>query len=171
MREARRLDNTVIIYTSDNGFIYDDPGREGKNSAYEGSIRVPLLMRGPGIPEDATRSQLVNNLDVAATIVELAGAKPDLLLDGRSLVPLFAERDAAWRGALLIDGDTFEAVRTDSKVYIRSANGFEELYDLHADPYELENKARDPSYANDLTMLRADHDRLVPCVAASCWMP
>jgi arylsulfatase A-like enzyme len=62
LREARKLDNTVIIYTSDNGFIYDDPGREGKNSAYEGSIRVPLLMRGPGIPEDAIRSQLVNNL-------------------------------------------------------------------------------------------------------------
>ena len=171
LRDARKLDNTVIIYTSDNGFIYDDPGREGKNSAYEGSIRVPLLMRGPGIPEDATRGQLVNNLDLVATIVELAGAKPDLSLDGRSLVPLFAERDVAWRGALLIDGGTFEAVRTDSKAYIRSANGFEELYDLYADPYELENKARDPSYANDLTMLRADYDRLAPCVAASCWMP
>lgn len=54
----------------------------GKTSAYEGSIKVPLVVRGPGIPENETREQLVNNLDVVATIVELAGATPGLTLDG-----------------------------------------------------------------------------------------
>jgi N-acetylglucosamine-6-sulfatase len=82
------LENTVIIYTSDNGNIFGDHRMIGKTSAYEGAIRVPLILRGPGIPENERREQLVNNLDVVATIVELAGATPGVMLDGRSLSPL-----------------------------------------------------------------------------------
>ena len=171
LRDARKLDNTVIIYTSDNGFIYGNPGREGKNSPYEGSIRVPLLLRGPGIPENAKRDQLVNNLDVVATIVELAGAKPGRTLDGRSLVPLFTDANIPWRSAILIDGKGAEAVRTASRKYIKSKNGSEELYDLATDPQELENKAGSSSYASDLAALRRVHDSLTSCTGASCWSP
>ena len=56
LRSAGKLDNTVIFYTSDNGFMYGDHEMSGKNSYWEGSIRVPLVIRGPGIPENATRS-------------------------------------------------------------------------------------------------------------------
>jgi len=171
LQDARKIENTVVIYTSDNGFIYGTPGREGKNTPYEGSIRVPLLMRGPGIPENATRSQLVNNLDVVATIVELAGAKPGFQFDGRSLVPLFTDANASWRSTILIDGGKATAVRTEFRKYARSKDGFEELYDLRADPYELENKADSPSYASDLTALRRIHDNLTSCAGASCWIP
>ena len=98
-----KLDNTVVIYTSDNGFLFDDHRLVGKTAAYEGSIKVPLLMRGPDIPEHQTRDQLVSNLDVTATIIDLPGAKPGLRLDGMSLVPLFANADRPWRSALLIE--------------------------------------------------------------------
>ena len=71
LKDTGKLDNTVVIYTSDNGFLFGDHRLVGKTAAYEGSIKVPLLMRGPGIPEDQTRDQLVSNLDVTATIVDL----------------------------------------------------------------------------------------------------
>ena len=171
LQDARKLENTVVIYTSDNGFIFANPGREGKNTPYEGSIRVPLLMRGPGIPQNATRSHLVNNLDVVATIVELAGAKPGLQLDGRSLVPLFTDANASWRSAILIDGEKASAVRTEFRKYARSNKGFEELYDLRADPYELENKTGSSFYASDLTALRRIYDSLTSCAGANCWIP
>ena len=76
---AGKLDHTAIIYTSDNGYLFGEHRLIGKSVAYEESIKVPLVMRGPGIPANATRSQLVDNLDVVATIVDLARAKPRLL--------------------------------------------------------------------------------------------
>ena len=79
LKETGKLDDTVIIYTSDNGFMYGEHRLIGKSAAYEESIKVPLLMRGPGIPKNETRSELVNNLDVVATIAELAGATPRLV--------------------------------------------------------------------------------------------
>ena len=100
LKDTGKLEHTVVIYTSDNGFLFGDHRLVGKTAAYEGSIKVPLLMRGPGIPEDQTRDQLVSNLDVTATIVDLAGAKPGVPLDGKSLVPLFVSADAPWRSAL-----------------------------------------------------------------------
>src|SRR5262249_46616154 len=97
LKETGKLDHTVIIYTSDNGFMYGQHSLVGKSAAYEESIKVPLLMRGPGIPKNETRSQLVNNLDMVATIAELAGASAQLDLDGRSLTKLFADANTPWR--------------------------------------------------------------------------
>jgi N-acetylglucosamine-6-sulfatase len=179
LQSAGKLDNTVVIYTSDNGFLYGDHGVSGKNSFYEGSIRVPLVVRGPGIPENATRSQLVNNLDVPATIEQLAGVTPGIAPDGHTLSPLFADADAPWRSALLIEGSDdqsararrYVAVRTATKKYVHRTDGSEELYDLAADPYELQDKAGDASYAGDLAALRDIQDRLKSCAGPSCWVP
>ena len=180
LKETGKLDNTVVIYTSDNGFLFGDHRLVGKTAAYEGSIKVPLLMRGPGIPEDQTRDQLVNNLDVTATIVDLAGAKPGVPLDGKSLVPLFADADAPWRGALLIESpvtrfdkktNRYAGVRTATKKYVRYEGGFEELFDLTADAYELKNVVHDPAYASDLSALRGAYDTLKPCAGTSCFVP
>ena len=91
LKQAGKLDNTLIVYTSDNGFLYGQHRLIGKSAAYEESIKVPLVMRGPGIPKGETRAALVNNLDVVATVAELAGASPGYALDGRSLTPLFAD--------------------------------------------------------------------------------
>ena len=76
LNRAGKLDNTLIVYTSDNGFLYGQHRLIGKSAAYEESIKVPLVMRGPRIPKDETRAELVNNLDVVATIAELAGVSP-----------------------------------------------------------------------------------------------
>jgi N-acetylglucosamine-6-sulfatase len=178
LQSANKLDDTIIVFTSDNGFMYGDHRLESKIVPYEGSIRVPLVIRGPGIPENQTRNELVNNLDLVATIEDLAGATPGLVPDGRSLTPLFAGDDVPWRVALLAEGgdDTanptrrFAAVRTATRKYVKYDNGFEELYDLSADPYELENKVGDAAFAGDLAMLRSQHDRLKSCAGMSCWI-
>ncbi len=179
LKTAGKLDNTVIIYTSDNGYVYGDHRLFGKNSVYEPSIKVPLVVAGPGIPKNETRNQLVNNLDVTATIEQLAGVKPGLVPDGRSFLPVLADANAAWRSALLVEGGNdissperrYAAVRTATRKYVRYGDGSEELYDLVNDPYELDSKVKDPSYAGDATMLRSLHDRLQNCVGDGCWVP
>jgi arylsulfatase A-like enzyme len=180
LRDTNKLDNTVLIYTSDNGFLFGDHRPIGKTAAYEGSIKVPLLMRGPGIPERETRDQLVNNLDLTATILDLAGAKPGIPLDGKSLKPLFADAKAPWRSAILIESpvtrferaaNRYAGVRTTTKKYVKYDGGFEELFDLAADPHELRNKAQDPAYASDLATLRGIENTLKSCAGAGCWVP
>jgi arylsulfatase A-like enzyme len=169
----------VIIFTSDNGYVYGDHRLFGKNSVYEPSIKVPLVVEGPGIPRDETREQLVNNLDVAATIQQVAGVKPGIVPDGRSLLPVIADAKAPWRSAILVEGGNdvakpekrYAAVRTATRKYVRYGDGFEELYDLSSDPYELDNKVKDSRYAGDAAMLRELHDRLKSCVSAGCWVP
>ena len=179
LNTAGKLDNTVIIYTSDNGYVYGDHRLFGKNSVYEPSIRVPLVVKVPGIPGNETRDQLVNNLDVAATIQEVAGLKAGIAPDGRSLLPILHDAKAPWRSAILVEGGNgvsksdrrYAAVRTATRKYVRYEDGFEELYDLVADPYELDNKLKDPGYAGDAAMLRDLHDRLKSCVGAGCLVP
>jgi N-acetylglucosamine-6-sulfatase len=153
LRSTGRLNNTVIIYTSDNGFEFGDHRLLGKNSVYEPSIRVPLVMKGPDIPQNETRNQLVNNLDLVATIEEIAGLAPNVVPDGRSLMPVLRDGKAPWRSAILVEGGVdvssnssrYAAVRTATRKYVQHEDGFEELYDLLVDPYELENKAHDPA--------------------------
>jgi len=173
LQATGKLDNTVIIYTSDNGYEYGDHRLVGKISVYEGSIKVPLVMKGLGIPMNETRSELVNNLDVVASIEEIAGVTPGIVADGRSLIPVLLDGRAPWRSAILIEGGAkrYSAVRTATRKYVHYVDGFEELYDLVTDPYELENKAHDPGYAGDIASLRGINDKLKSCAGAGCWIP
>jgi N-acetylglucosamine-6-sulfatase len=178
LERTGQLDHTVIIYTSDNGFLFGEHRLIGKSAAYEESIKVPLLMRGPGIPAGETRAQLVSNLDVVATIVDLAHAHPGVPLDGRSLVPLFGSAEVPWRGALLFESpvnrfeparNRYTGVRTPTRKYVKYDGGFEELFDLAADPHELSNEAANPVYAGDLATLRALEEKLKSCAGDGCW--
>jgi N-acetylglucosamine-6-sulfatase len=179
LKRTGQLDNTVIIYTSDNGFLFGEHRLIGKSAAYEEAIKVPLLMRGPGIPAGETRTQLVNNLDVVATVVDLAHATPGVALDGRSLVPLSVNAEAPWRGALMFESpvnrfepvkNRYTGVRTPTRKYVKYDAGFEELFDLAADPSELKNEADNPAYAGDLAVLRALQAQLKSCAGESCWV-
>jgi arylsulfatase A-like enzyme len=213
LKSTNELDDTIIIFTSDNGFIKGEHRLQGKIAAYEGSIRVPLIIERPGIPENQVRSQLVNNLDVVATVEELTGVASGLVSDGRSLRPLFDDASAPWRSALLIEGGhaifegahsrkqpnvafqswlgglkafllsaytkfggeksspkKFSTVRTSTRKYVESGDGFEELYDLTADPSELQNKDGDLAYQNDLAALRKIAQDLASCAGKSCWI-
>ena len=180
LKQAGKLDDTVIIYTSDNGFLFGEHRLVGKAAVFEESIRVPLLMRGPGIPKNEVRDALVNNLDVVATIVALAGASPGVALDGRSLVPLIADAGAPWRNALLIQSpvnrfqapaERFTAIRTATRKYVKYDSGRERLYDLAVDPHERKSRTGRAAYADDLAALRLIHDKLKACAGDDCWIP
>jgi arylsulfatase A-like enzyme len=143
LRATGELDRTVILFTDDNGFFHGEHRiRNGKVLVYEPSIRVPLIMRGPGVPRGARRRQLVTNADLAPTILDVANARPRRIQDGRSLYPLLRDRSRVWGRDLLIEGGdggaaAFDAIRTYRYIYVRYANGDRELYDLRRDPHQL----------------------------------
>jgi arylsulfatase A-like enzyme len=167
------LANTVVIFTSDNGFMAGEHRvPSGKLLAYEPSIRVPLLMRGPGIPAGVRRRELVWNGDLAPTIVALAGAQPAFPLDGRSLLA-----PPAPRRAILLEGPAvrktlglprFTGLRTHRYKYVEHVWGARELYDLRRDPYELRNLARSPRMAGVKARLALRLARLRGCAGAGC---
>ncbi len=106
LRETGQLDNSYVFFTSDNGFhLGEHRLHAGKLSAYEEDIRVPLYVRGPGVPAKQVREEMVGNVDLAPTFVELAHATAPDFVDGRSLAPLLRERAGAgpWRGAFLVE--------------------------------------------------------------------
>ena len=167
------LDNTVFVFTSDNGIMRGEHRLLGKEWPYEESIRVPLVMRTPWIREARTDSHLVLNLDFASTLAQLASVEPGLPQDGRSLVPLLMPEPAnpPWRDSFLVEwlgiqrapkGPVdFEAVRTMRYLYVEYRNGWRELYDLKTDPYELANLADAPASSSLLSDLHAELERLL----------
>jgi arylsulfatase A-like enzyme len=148
-----QLDNTVFLYTSDNGVMYGEHRLFEKIWPYEESIRVPLVVRVPWATSGWTDSRLVANIDLAPTIAELAGTAPPSRVDGLSLVPLLHRQAASWRKALVIEflgtggvlPPPYEGLRTQRYAYIEYRNGWRELYDLRADPFQLSNRAGSPS--------------------------
>jgi N-acetylglucosamine-6-sulfatase len=107
LKESGELDDTFIFFTSDNGFhLGQHRLGAGKWTAYEEDIRVPLVVRGPGVPEGETLPHMVLNNDLAPTFAELAGARTPEFVDGRSLVPLLNEEPAPlenWRRAFVVE--------------------------------------------------------------------
>ena len=184
------LDNTYIIFTSDNGYTMGEHrAGNAKKMVYEESVRVPLLVRGPGVPKGESRSQLVNNLDVVATMADWSHVTPTTVLDGRSLRPIIADSSASWRTAFLLEGTDgkyfhnrepyarYVAVRTSNgrtrRIYVEHESSVfgpeEELYDLINDPYELRNVASKASYGSIVSHLHRVLQNLSSCSGATCW--
>jgi N-acetylglucosamine-6-sulfatase len=173
LEETGQLDNTLVIFTSDNGFFWNEHRLGDKRAAYEESIRVPLVMRYPAlIKAGSVIKPVVLNIDVAPTLIELAGASPIEGMHGRSLVSLLRGDDANWREAALFhyvleekypNIPTWQAVRTDRWKYIHYPDhpGMDELYDLQTDPHELTNRIDDPAAAEDLVRLKRDLSMLL----------
>jgi len=161
------------MFTSDNGFMFGEHRiRAGKDRFYEPSIRVPLLLRGPGIPAGETRASVVWNVDLAPTILDLAGANPLRPMDGESLKPLFhAEAGGQDRGILLEGRGALTpnfGVRTRRYAYFEYHTGERELYDLYADPAQLQNRQGDATVAPIEARLKAQLDALKNCAGAKC---
>jgi N-acetylglucosamine-6-sulfatase len=146
---AGRLDNTLIVFASDNGFASGEHRWTYKLVPYEESIRIPLVMRWDGeVSPGVLDRNLVANVDFAPTFSEAAGVVPPTV-EGRSLVPLLRGEDPAWRGRFLLEHlwyhrnkpnpPTYCGVRSRGRVFVHYASGFEEYYNLRADPYELRN--------------------------------
>ena len=163
-----RAGDTVILLLSDNGyFVGERGGFSGKWLPHEPSIRVPMIVYDPRQPGGRVREHAVLNLDVAPTLLELAGVAVPGWMQGRSLVPLLQPRPApGWRDDFfvehLMDPEPFpiprhEGVRTvDGWKYAHYFDhGYEELYHLTEDPWEERNLADDPGFADRLAELRA----------------
>jgi N-acetylglucosamine-6-sulfatase len=177
LRSAGELENTLILFTSDNGYFYGEHRvPNGKVMVYEPSIRVPLILRGPGVPAGRRRRQLVTNADLAPTILDAAGAQPaGRVPDGRSLFPLLRDRGLEWGRELLVEGApgyqavAYAALRNDRFVYAEHDNGERELYDLREDPHELDNVVGDARYAAIEARLAERLAALYACAGRACW--
>jgi N-acetylglucosamine-6-sulfatase len=145
---AGALGNTYVVFTSDNGWHQGEHRiPKGKGHPYEQSIRMPLLIRGPGVQAGSTTNKLVLNTDYLPTFAQLAGIPIPGYVDGRSLLPLFDGRAASWRTAVLVERRdsknserAFYAIRTNDRKYVRYEGGAKELYNLPRDPHELRNR-------------------------------
>jgi N-acetylglucosamine-6-sulfatase len=163
------INRTYIIFTADNGFFHGEHRvPTGKVLLYEPSIRVPLIIRGPGIPRGGHRSQLAANIDLAPTIVAAAHAAPERVMDGRSLLPIARDRLLFWGRDLLLETPTYSAIRTPRWKYAEHVNGEKELYDLLTDKDEMVSHHNDPRYAGVQSALAERLLRLKGCTGLSC---
>lgn len=174
LRRAGELDNTYIFFTSDNGFQMGEHRLVTKNVPYQESLRVPLLVRGPGVPRGHGRDQLALTIDLAPTFAAIAGARPRVKVDGASLLPTMRQ-GRALRDTVLIQagpqeradrrfGWWWRGVTTERYTYAYYfAEGFEELYDRKYDPGETRNLARHPFYSRVTSELRGRTAALRGC--------
>ena len=176
LEEQGQLANTLIVFAGDNGYFYGEHGlNDERRLAYQESARIPIVARFPKlIPARSSPEQLVLNIDIAPTVLEVAGIARPVEMEGRSLVPLFQQSRSPWRTSFVIEYFTdtvfprvltmgYQSVRTERWKYIRyrELQGMDELYDLGADPYELRNVIATPANKGQLQQLQAELDRLL----------
>ena len=164
------LDNTLILFTSDNGFFYGEHGLSvERRMPYEESIRTPMIVRYPPLAgRNVERNEIVASIDIAPTMLDIAGVPIGEHIQGRSFAPLLQGLSAGWRESLLIEFYTYEnpfswlvdmdykAIRTQRYKYIHWMQHPDEneLYDLESDPYEVQNLINDPMMTGTLADLR-----------------
>ena len=185
LRQTHQLKNTMIVFTSDNGWLQGEHRITGdKFLPYEESLRVPLIIRGPGVPAARTVNGQVSNIDFAPTLLDVAEAKPGRTMDGVSLMPTVRDPSRRPNRALVIEalarlfeGDIpvnawdrpYTGVRTDRYTYVVwTETAEQELYDRRSDPYQLTNVAGDPGYAAIKAQLAAKLAKLDACKGEAC---
>lgn len=182
LEEMGELDNTVIIFAGDNGYFYGEHRRGDKRLAYEESIRVPLLVRYPAIIKPGTKiNEMVLNIDLLPSMLNISGAKIPPHVQGKSFKPLLEGKTVSWRKSFLYEYfqedwlpsiPTMLGVRTEEWKYIIypeikknpelfNLKDMDELYDLKNDPYEMKNLAEDSAYKNKLTELQKELAKLM----------
>ncbi len=157
LEESGEADNTYLIFMSDNGFLFGEHGLIDKRNAFEESIRIPLLIRGPGVRSGVKEEGSVTTLDIAPTLLELAGATSAAELRGRSLAPVLEGNVDDWDNELVYEyfwefnyphTPTQFAIRSDRYKLVRLHGVWDEdaLYDLQNDPGETNNLIADPDH-------------------------
>jgi arylsulfatase A-like enzyme len=173
------LQNTLLIYTSDNGWFRGEHRIEWeKILPYEPAVKVPLLIRGPGVMPGRTVSAAVANVDLAPTIVAATGARARRTMDGRSLLPLL-QGQSDWstpRHVMVEDSPLGEAatvfwsIRKGKYVYTEYGSGDRELYDLAVDSAQVSSRHADPAYAQVRTRLAKRLSVMKTCRGpTACW--
>jgi N-acetylglucosamine-6-sulfatase len=177
LRDSGELENTLIVFTSDNGYMAGEHRLpHGKAKAYDPSIRVPLMVRGPGVPAGSRPRQMVVNADLAPTILDAARATAGRVLDGRSLLPLTRDPALGRHRPVLVEiakgaGLKTTAIRTRRWLYAAHANGTSELYDMAADPHQLRSLHAAPDLAGVRAELAGRLAALRRCSGPACRRP
>jgi len=170
------LDNTIVVFTSDHGYWYGEHCLDlERRLAYEEAIRIPMLVRYPPKIKAGTKpEQIVLSIDLASTLLDMAGVNPGSTLQGKSWEPIFSGKVKDWRSSFLIEYYSdivfpritnmgYKAVRNQRYKYIHytDLDGMNELYDLASDPYEIHNIINNPGMANILQELKKELNRLL----------
>jgi arylsulfatase A-like enzyme len=171
LAETGQDKNTVIIFMGDNGYFLGERQLAGKWLMYDRSVRVPLMIFDPRVAEHRDVSDMALNIDVTATILDLAGIEVPAGYHGKSLVPIVnGDAETLSRDAVLIEHlwdfeniPPSEGVRTNDWKYLRYVNdpSIEEMYDLRADPEETNNLVADSDHHETLQMLRAELGQMI----------
>jgi arylsulfatase A-like enzyme len=177
------LDSTYILFMSDNGYFLGEHRQpHGKDAPYDAATRIPLVVRGPGVLANSHSDQIVLNIDLMPTLLDLADVPAPSYVDGRSMAPLFSGPQRDWRTTTLLEGfgnetesnegdetsaPAFHALRSADVLYIEDDGGERELYDLRDDPFELTNKAK--AVGKDALRPLSRHlQALATCAGATC---
>jgi arylsulfatase A-like enzyme len=185
LRQTGQLRNTMIVFLSDNGWLQGQHRITGdKFLPYEESLRIPLIVRGPGVPAGRTVRGQVANIDFAPTLVDAANARAGRTMDGVSLLPTIRNPrrrpdrileiealERLFRGDIPVNAwdRPYKGVRTDRYTYVvYKETGEEELYDRRRDPHQLDNIAGDAAYATIKARLAAKLAKLNRCKGRSC---
>lgn len=154
IEDKGQLDNTLIVFLSDNGFSWGSHRWFYKHCAYDECSRIPLLIRFPGQVGNRQEKRLVSNVNLAATIAEYAGVTTGLPQDGLSLMPLLRGEAIEWDEAVLLErravhptAAQFWAIRAPGWQYVEYDNGDKELYHVRADRFQMHNSAGRPAFA------------------------
>jgi N-acetylglucosamine-6-sulfatase len=178
LRRTGELDNTLLIFTSDNGYLLGQHRHKGKNVPYEPALQVPLLMRGPSVPTGVRSPATTTTVDLAPTVLAAAGAEAGLPVDGRNLLPVARGVRPGWDTTLIQGGPRtpeegprwfFRGVRTHRYTYVEyRQSGGVELYDRLMDPRQLRNVAGRAAYARVQAELRRRLLQLQDCAGWEC---
>jgi arylsulfatase A-like enzyme len=171
LQEMGILDKTAIFFAGDNGYFFQEHRLGDKRAMYEPSMRIPLLVRYPKLIKPGTViNEMVLNIDLAPTLLELAGIEVPAAMQGRSMVRLVQGGETRWREAFLYEYlreepymyPTVYGVRTPRLAYMHypELQGQDELYDLVADAQEIKNVIQDPARAEDLEQAKRLLDKL-----------
>lgn len=172
LADEGELDNTYVFFSTDNGYHLGEHRLEpGKMTPYKTDVEVPLIVRGPGVSQDVVRDEMVQNIDFAPTVADIAGHKTPATVDGKSMLPLMRGQTDAWRGYSHFEGHgghPFVGVaKPDGTSYVRYESGFEELY-LKGDEHQLRNVAGVAEYAPEQKKMKAALKAAHGCKGAGC---
>jgi arylsulfatase A-like enzyme len=158
LKESGEYENTIIIFSGDNGLALGQHGLMGKQNVYEHSVGVPLIWSGPGIPENQKRDAFVYLLDIYPTICEIIGIKVPDSVDGTSIKQCILDKNAQIRTSLYFSYRDFQRSVRDREYklieYNVSGKRTTQLFNIGADPWEKNNLADDPEYRNKLKSMR-----------------
>jgi N-acetylglucosamine-6-sulfatase len=189
LKRTREWSDTYVVFTSDNGYYLGEHRIvQGKVNGHEPSLRVPMIIAGPGARDGSGRYDPITTVDLTRTLVDLGGAAPPMTPDGTSLLPTLRNGDQGWTRAVPIesaagtgapsqtvfqDGDVLRSsgVRTARYSFIRYANGQTELYDLHADPHQDVSADGNPALEPIRQLLQQAWTQMYDCRGTDCLAP